>query len=75
MNDLNRLAVMLYQFMMHYETELDEKIQNSRHILDQAPTPEAARRYCEALQAREQFNEMASRIRSVLDFFRGDEYN
>ena len=31
MNDSDRIAVMIYQLLMHYEVELDEKIDNCRH--------------------------------------------
>ena len=72
MNDSDRIAVMIYQLLMHYEVELDEKIDNCRHMLDQLPTPEMAQRYCDAMQAREQFKDIAQRLRGVLDFFRGD---
>lgn len=72
MNDSDRIAVMMYQLLMHYEVELDEKVDNARRMLDQMPTPEMAQRYGDAMQAREQFKDIAQRLRGVLDFFRGD---
>lgn len=72
MNDIERMSVMIYKLLMYYETELDDRIENRKLMLDRLPTPDAAHRFCQALEAREQFNDIANRLRSVLDFFKGN---
>ena len=69
MTDLDRLCVLMYQTLMHMETELDDAITNRRHILAQMPTPSAALEYRDALERREIWKTFADRVRSVLDFF------
>lgn len=73
MNDLDRLAVMILNLLLHYDSELSARIDNRKRMLDQMPTTDAAFQYLEALAARTEFNDLSNRIRSVLDFFRGDD--
>ena len=73
MNDLDRLAVMLHQLLMHLETEIDEEAENAGRIAQQMPTPDSVQRWRDLLQRRQVFNQISRRVISVLDFFRGGD--